>query len=176
MKTVPQWGSAVGAIALVIATLGVVVLLDVRHQRDVADDFLANGTVTVVDHVELHVRTGKGGDYIDEVEVAFAASTGSQRATLTNSLGDPQGNDLGRHVPDAGTRYASPLKVLYKPEDPAQVIAVVDAEEFAADSATPAVAAGMVSVGGTIALIVGVSTILNARLRRRWRSNLHRPE
>ena len=108
--------------------------------------------------------------------MAFAASTGSQRATLTNSLGDAQGNDLGRHAPDAGTRYAAPLKVLYKPEDPAQVIAVVDAEDFAADSATPTVAAGMISVGGTIALMVGVSAILDARLRRRWRSNLHRPE
>jgi hypothetical protein len=166
-----RWVAVVGAFALVVAVLGVVVFLDVRYQRAVAQDFLTTGVETVADQVELHVDTGKGGSYIDEVEVVFAVSTESHCATLTNSLGDPDGNEVGQHPPDAGTRYAPPLTILYKPEDPAQVIALVDAQEFATESGTFAVAGGMVSIGGTTAVMVGVSLSLDARLRgRRWRS------
>ena len=158
-----------GAFALVVAALGVVVLLDVRNQRAVAQGFLATGVEAVADQVVLHVDTGKGGSYIDLVELEYAVSSTSRRATLTHILGDPEGNEVGEHSPDAGTRYAPPLTILYKPEDPAQAIALRDAEEFASDTKTPAVAAGMVSVGGMAAVLVGVSLLLHASLRdRRW--------
>jgi len=172
-----QWISVVGAFAVVVAVLGVVVLLDVRYQRQVAQDFLSTGVQTVTNQVEIDVDTGKGGRYIDVVDVEFAVLSSSRHATLTNTLGDPEGNDVGLHSPDAGTRYAPPLTILYKPGDPSQVIALRDAEEFATDTATPAVATDMVSVAGTIALGAAVSLILHARLRgHRWgRSSARRP-
>jgi hypothetical protein len=63
--------------------------------------------------------------------------------------------------------YAPPLAVLQKSDDPDQVMALADAQEFAADSATPAVAAGMISVGGTTILAAGATAFPSARLRRR---------
>ncbi|WP_460663295.1 hypothetical protein [Kribbella swartbergensis] len=167
MNLVQRWASAVGVFALLVAGLGVVVLLDVRHQKAVAQDFLSTGVPTMASTVQLHVDTGRGGDYIDEVHVVFSVATDIHIATLTNSLGDPEGNEVGRHPPAAGTRYAPPLAILYKSDDPDQVIALADAEYFAADSATSTVAAGMISVGGTIVLAAGASVLLTARLRRR---------
>ena len=71
---------------LVVAALGVVVLLDSRHQKAVAQDFLSTGVQTVANNVQSYVDTGKGGDYIDEVHVSFAVSTKStQRCSRTVS-------------------------------------------------------------------------------------------
>jgi len=166
-----RWITVVGAFALVVAVLGVTVLLDVRYQRAVAQDFLSTGVQTVTNQVEIDVDTGRGGRYIDTVDVELPVLSGSRHATLTNILGDPEGNEVGLHAPDAGTRYAAPLTILYKPEDPSQVIALTDAEEFATDTETPAVASAMVSVAGTTALGAAVSLILHARLRgHRWGS------
>lgn len=130
---------------------------------------IANGAEITADQIVLHVDTDRYGSYLDEVEVGFTSSTESHRALLTYKAEDAEGNDVGVHSPDAGTRYADPLTILYRPEDPAQVIALVDAQELAAQPETPAVAAGMVSIGGTIVIVVGIGAILNARLRgHRW--------
>jgi hypothetical protein len=150
----PRWASVLGVFALVATLLGVVALLDMRHQRAVAQDFLDSGVATVADEVEVDVRYGKGGGYIDDVAVTFVVATERHVATLSNSLGDPEGNADGRHPPAEGTRYATPLRILYKPDDPSQVIAVVDAEYFAADTGTPSGIAGLVAIGGTTILAV----------------------
>jgi hypothetical protein len=121
--------------------------------------------------VELQVSNGKGGRFVDEVEVAAfePATGGSQRTTLVNALGDAEGAAVGRRAPGPGTRYAMPLTVVYKPSDPTQAIALVDARESASDRETPAVGLGMVAVGVTVAAFTGVHLDFNARRRgRRW--------
>lgn len=165
-----RWVSVLGAIALGVALLGVVIFVDTRYQRTVGREFLADGVETVATEVRLHIESGKGGHYIAEVEVVFLVATGGrQRTTLVNNLGDDEGGGLGWRPPGPATRYAAPLTILYKPEDPSQAIALVDARYFATDTETPAVALGMVVFGITIAALVGICLSLNARRRgRRW--------
>ncbi|HWD83443.1 MAG TPA: hypothetical protein VG497_31305, partial [Kribbella sp.] len=92
-------------------------------------------------------------------------------ATLSNSLGDPEGNADGRHPSAAGTRYAAPLRILYKSDDPSQVMAVADAEEFAADTAAPSVISGVIALAGTTTIAVAVSSLAYARLQSGPRQN-----
>ncbi|NIK59228.1 hypothetical protein [Kribbella shirazensis] len=175
-----RWVSVLGVFALVATILGLVALLDIRHQRAVAQDFLDTGVEMIADQVEVAVWYGRGGDYVDEVEVTFVVATKRVVATLSNSLGDPEGNAEGRHPPAAGTRYAAPLRIVYKPEDPSQVMALVDAEEFAADSATPAGVAGIVTIGGTTTVAIAVGRLaqwrlLSGRVDRAERRRVGRP-
>ncbi|MDX6238917.1 MAG: hypothetical protein QOG10_3732 [Kribbellaceae bacterium] len=165
-----RWVSVLGAIALGIALLGVGIFVDTRYQRAVGREFLADGVETVATEVQLHIESGKGGRYVAEVEVVFPVATGGrQRTMLVNNLGDDEGGGLGWRQPGPATRYAPPLTILYKPEDPSQAIALVDARYFAIDTETPAVALGMIVFGLTIAALVGVCLSLNARRRgRRW--------
>ena len=166
MVSFPRWSSVLGAFALVATCLGFVAFLDIRHQRAVGQEYLDTGVETVADQVELRVRYGRGGSYIDEVEVTYVVAAERRQATLTNSLGDPESNADGRHPPEAGTRYAAPLRILYKPDDPTQVIALVDAEYFTTDTGTPASVAASVAIGGTTTIALGLSWIAYARLRR----------
>jgi hypothetical protein len=164
VPSVPRWASVVGAFALVATVLGLVALVDIRHQRAVGQEYLDTGVETVADQVEVRVRYGKGGSYIDAVEVGFVAGAERHLATLWNNLGDPEGNADGRHPPAVGTRYAAPLRILYKPDDPTQVIAAVDAEDFATDSGTPSAVAGLIAIGGTILIATLAGWTASARL------------
>jgi hypothetical protein len=122
-----HWIRVFGALGLVIAVCGVVVFFDTRYQRNMARDFLARGVPSVATEIELRVKSGRGGTYVDEVEVVFPTETGPrQRATLNANLGDPEGAEPGHRQPSPGSRYASPLALLYLPQDK-QVIAAVDA-------------------------------------------------
>jgi hypothetical protein len=170
VEQLARWVSVLGAIALGVALLGVVIFVDTRYQRTVGQEFLADGVETAATEVQLRIESGKGGHYVAEVEVVFPVATGgSQRTTLVDNLGEDEGGGLGWRPPGPATRYAPPLAILYKPEDPSQAIALVDARYFATDTETPAVALGMVVFGLTIAAVVGVCLSLNARRRgRRW--------
>ena len=156
MPLFPRWASVLGAYTLAATVLGLVALLDTRHQRADAQDFLDTGVQTMADDVEVAVHYGKGGSYIDEVEVTFAVAAKQHLATLSNSLGDPESNADGRHAPAAGTRYASPLRIVYRPDDPSQVIALVDADYFDSDTATPTGIAAVVSIAGTTTVAIAV--------------------
>jgi hypothetical protein len=164
MTVFSRWVSALGAFALVATVLGVAALLDTRHQRAVAQDFLDTGVQTAADHVEVKVQSGKGGSYIDEVEVTYVVATKQQVAILSNSLGDPESNTDGRHPPATGTRYASPLRIVYKPDDPSQVMALVDADEFTADDGTPAGIAAVIAIGGTTTLAIAAGWLAHTWL------------
>jgi hypothetical protein len=159
MPAFPRWVSVLGAYTLVATVLGLVALLDTRHQRAVAQDFLDAGVQTIADDVEVAVQYGKGGSYVDHVDVTFAVAAKQHVATLSNSLGDPEGNADGRHPPVAGTRYASPLRIVYKPDDLSQVIALVDAHEFTAGTGTPTGIAAVVTIGGTTTVGIGAGWI-----------------
>ena len=160
----------VGGLALVVAVFGVVVYFDTRHQRDVGRHFLTQGVPSTATQVELRIKSGRGGDYVDEVEVVFSLATGGVRqATLTNNLGDTEGAKPGSRRAEPGTRYAPPLPVLYAPNDPRQVIAAADAHYFADDTTTSNVALGMITGGLAITTTVAFRHGVPALPRRRQR-------
>jgi hypothetical protein len=160
MPAVTRWLSTLAAFAVVAVILGIVAVLDTRDQRALANDYLANGVHASADDVVVDVHTGRGGDYIETVEVTF----GSSRVTLAESRGDPEGNGVGEHRPNAGTRYAAPLVVLHKPDAPGEAMALVDAEELAAAPSVPAFSAGAIALGGTV--LVGLAGLWLISFRR----------
>lgn len=162
MRVVTRWSGTLGAFAVVAVILGVVAILDTRDQRALARSFLAVGTYVVANDVVLDVHSGRGGDYIETVDVSF----GNQRATLTNFAGDPEGNALGAHSPDAGSRYAPPLPVLYKPDAPREAMALVDADELAAARSVPWFSLGAIAVGGIVLLGRGGLWLMGRRRAR----------
>ncbi|MGZ0153517.1 hypothetical protein ACXJJ3_41070 [Kribbella sp. WER1] len=162
MTAVARLVSALGAVAVLAIVFGVVAIVSTRQHRSLARDFLATGTRTVATDVVVHVETSKGGDYVGWVDVEFAG----QRLPLIENLHDAEGNDVGEHAPKAGTRYAAPLAVLYKRDDPAQVMAVVDADEFAASPDLPPFAAGALGLGGTGVIGLGALWWVTARVRQ----------
>ena len=162
--SLPRWASLLGAFAVVGMVLGLVALLDTRHQRSVGQEFLDMGIPAVADQVEVDVRYGKGGSYLDEVEVTYVLAGQRRPATLSNILGDQEENADGRHPPAVGTRYATPLRILYKPDDPSQVMAQVDAEYFAADTGTASGIAGLIATSGTTLIAVLAGWFASARL------------
>jgi len=165
MLNVPRWASVLGIYALLATLFGVVAVLDIHHQQTIAQEFLDAGIATTADGVDVDVRYGKGGSSIDTVEVTFVVAAHRHLATLSNSLGDPEGNSEGRHPPAAGTRYAPPLRILYKPDDPSQVMAIVDAEDFAADTGIPSGVSGLVAIGGTTSVAIAGAWLAYSRLR-----------
>jgi hypothetical protein len=98
----------------------------VRHRRVLRQspptrrgrEFLARGLPVVAADVEVRVKSGRGGNYIDEVAVVFRTATNQhQHATLVENLGDPEGAGPGRLLPNPGTRYAAPLALRYLPDE-----------------------------------------------------------
>jgi hypothetical protein len=165
MLNVPRWASVLGVYTLLATLFGVVAILGTRHQQTVAQEYLDLGIATAADGVEVDVQYGKGGSYIDTVEVTFVVATQRHVAALSNSLGDPEGNSEGRHPPAPGTRYAPPLRILYKPDDPSQVMALADAEDLAADTGIPSGSSGLVAIGGTISIAVAGGWLAYSRLQ-----------
>lgn len=146
-----------GVIALAVAVLGVIVQLDVRHQRGIGEDFLAHGVRAVATEVELEIESGKGGTSVDVVRVLFRTAEGQEiRSTLTSPLGDPEGAREGRRAPAPGTRYAVPLELRYRAAAPTEVIALVDAEDIAHPGTLIWVTWTMLAVGVAVAVACGV--------------------
>ncbi|ADB30182.1 hypothetical protein Kfla_1078 [Kribbella flavida DSM 17836] len=144
--------SWVGVVAVLVAVFGVVIQLDVRYQRGVGRDFLAQGVPAVATQVELEVDAGRDTS-VDAVDVVFRTADGQEvRTELIGQLGDPEGAAEGPSVPAAGTRYAVPLRVLYRRAAPAEAIAVIDAEDKANPGPVIPVAWAMVA-GGAMAAV-----------------------
>lgn len=156
-----KWAGVAG---LAIGFCGVVVTLDTAYQRGLSADLLANGVEATATEVELRVITGKGGTFIDEVDVAFQTADGQLvNAELIANLGDPEGAESGRQAPAPGTRYAAPLPLRYDPDLPSDVIAVVDAQFFANDDETLWVGGGLTAAGAVLILVTGFAFTRNAR-------------
>jgi hypothetical protein len=78
---------------------------------------------------------------------------------------DSEGMPEGVQAPAAGTRYAMPLKIVYRRSEPSVALASVDAREWVADRKTPRRGAGML-VGGLAATLVAL-VLLSRDARRR---------
>ncbi|HZX05069.1 hypothetical protein [Kribbella sp.] len=165
MDAVARWVSGLGVFAVIAVVFGVVSIVDDHQRRAVGRDLLASGTRTVATDVVVHVTTGRSGDYLNTVDVVFDG----RRLSLSDNVGDAEGNDVGEHAPNAGTRYAAPLPVVYKRDDPGRLLAVADAEEFAAYPNVSGFAAGAIALGGTVMIGLGVAWLVAGRRSARAR-------
>ncbi|MFC0626239.1 hypothetical protein [Kribbella deserti] len=159
-----------GAVALLVALIGVVIALDTADQRNFAQKMLAAGVPATATEVVLKVSDGKGGKYVDAVRVTIPTSDGqSRQAELAFSLAEPEGAEPGRRTPAAGSRYAAPLAVLYDPSAPSELIATVDARSFATADEPIWIGKSMALIGFSVVLGCLIHVVIAARRRgHRW--------
>jgi hypothetical protein len=159
----PTW---LGVPALVVAVIGALILLEVLTRQDLSRDLLKSGIETTADSVQLVVSPGKGSPLVDDITVKFRTADGTPvQAVLNNNEDDPQGMREGEQTPAAGTRYAMPLKIIYRPSDTSTVLASVDAHEWVADHATPRIGAALLAVGLAVTLLAAILLTRGARKR-----------
>lgn len=150
----PTW---LGVPALVVAAIGGLMLVEISHRQDFSWDLLANGTETAATSVQVDVR--RGG--IANPEVTFRTGDGRE---IKTELADAEVNDDGgmadgRQTPAAGTRYAPPLRIVYRPAEPTVALALVDAGEWVADRRTARHGRWMLAggLGVTVVAMAGLS-------------------
>lgn len=159
----PTW---IGVPALVLVLLSVLVLVDVMSRQQLSRELLDSGIETVADQVQVEVTGGAGRPAISEVRVDFTAGGVDRiRTTLNDIEDDRQGMKEGVQAPAAGTRYATPLHIVYRQSEPATALAVADARKWAEDKDTPKVGLGL--VGGGLALVLLAMLLLTIGARRR---------
>ncbi|TDD46340.1 hypothetical protein E1263_36815 [Kribbella antibiotica] len=154
-----------GVPALVLALIGTGILIDALDRRDLGRELLNAGGETVATSVQLDVYPGKGDPGIGEVRVEFIAAGQQVRTVLSDYQDDAQGMREGAQPPAAGTRYAMPLQIVYRPSDPSVALAAADAHLWVEDSETRRVSTGLV-VGGS-ALVLAAMVMLTIGARRR---------
>lgn len=157
----PTW---LGVPALVVAAIGGLMLAEISQRQGLSQDLLTNGTETVASSVRVDVAS-RGG--IIDLQVVFRAGDGRQ---IETALADAESNDSegmpeGQQTPAAGSRYAPPLTILYRPSEPSVALASVDAREWIADRRTPRVSRGMLA-GGLAVTLVALAGLSRAARRR----------
>ncbi|GAA1113660.1 hypothetical protein GCM10009630_08700 [Kribbella jejuensis] len=159
----PTW---LGVPALVLALVGVLGLAEFSSRERLGRELLNSGVRTTATSVQVDVVPGKSSPFIDDVQVEFLTPEGRRiQAVLDNEEDDRQGMPEGVHPPAPGTRYALPLQLAYRSIDPSVVLAVVDAEEWTADKATPRIYIGLIAGGGSLVLVAMVLLTVGARRR-----------
>jgi hypothetical protein len=159
----PTW---LGVPALVLALVGVLGLAEFTSREGLGRELLDSGARTTATTVRVDVVPGKGSPFIEEVQVDFVTGDGQRvRAVLDNQEDDVQGMPEGLQSPAPGTRYAMPLQLAYRRTDPSVVLAVVDAELWTADRATPRIYVGLIAGGSTLVLAAMVLLTVGARRR-----------
>jgi hypothetical protein len=159
----PTW---LGVPALVAALVGVLILIEVLTRQGLSRDLLKSGIETTADSVQLVVYPGKGDPLVEDITVKFHTADGTPaQAVLNNNEDDPQGMPEGQQTPAVGTRYAMPLKIIYRPSDPSTVLASVDAHEWVADHETPRIGAALLAGGLAVTLLAAILLTRGARKR-----------
>ncbi|MEU4604758.1 hypothetical protein AB0F43_17390 [Kribbella sp. NPDC023972] len=152
--------------ALVLALLGVLVLADATSRQRLSRELLDDGIETVADSVQVEVTGGAGRPSIAEVRVDFTASGVDRiRTSLDHINDDRQGMPEGVQAPDPGTRYAMPLRLVYRQSDPTTVLAMEDARQWVADKDAPRLGQGLLGAG--VALLFLAMLLLTISARRR---------
>ncbi|QNE21901.1 hypothetical protein F1D05_33290 [Kribbella qitaiheensis] len=172
----PTW---LGVPALVAVLVGALILIEVLTRQGLSRDLLRSGIETTADSVQLVVYPGKGDPLVEDISVKFRTADGAVvRAKLQRNEDDPQGMSEGEQAPAAGTRYAMPLELLYRPSDPSIVLASVDAREWSADRETPRIGTAVLAGGLAGVLLAAILLTRGARKRGlawwRWYSEAPR--
>jgi hypothetical protein len=159
------WPTWIGLPAVALVVLGVLVLVDVTSRQRLSRELLDSGIETVADSVQVEVTGGAGRPAIKEVRVDFTAGVDRIRSTLEHIDSDSQGMPEGVQAPAPGTRYATPLHLVYRQSDPSTVLAVADAQKWVADKNTRRL--GLALLGSGLALAFLASLLLSLGARRR---------
>lgn len=146
----PTW---LGVPALVVAVSGGLMLGEVTHRQDFSRELLVAGTETVADSVQVYI-----GRVLGEVLVTFRTTDGRDIETslADHEYNDSEGMPEGMQPSAPGTRYAMPLKIVYRPSEPSVALASLDAREWVADRKTPRRGAGMLA-GGLAATLIALA-------------------
>jgi hypothetical protein len=157
----PTW---LGVPALVVAVAGGLMLAEVSGRQGLSRDLLANGTETVASSVQVYVG-GRG--ILSDLEVVFRTGDGRELKTALADaeVDDAEGMAEGQQTPAPGTRYAPPLKIVYRPSEPSVALASVDARQWVADRRTPGIATWMLAGGLAVVLVALVGLGRGARRR-----------
>ncbi|MGZ0149406.1 hypothetical protein ACXJJ3_20245 [Kribbella sp. WER1] len=125
----PTW---LGVPALVVAVVGGLGFAEISERQDLSRELLSSGNATVARGVQVDV-VGTRDPYLENVHVEFVAPGGRPvRAELYSWEDNPQGMPEGSQAPRAGTRYAAPLRIVYRTSDPSVVLANVDTQRWLA--------------------------------------------
>lgn len=158
-------GTWLGVPALVALVIGLAIFLDASHRQHLSRELLHEGGKALCTSVQVEVFGGRA-NYIESIRVEFPLSNGRPVQTVLASFEDGrQGMAEGVHPPEAGTRYATPLQVVYRPSYPAVALAAVDAEKWAADVNTPRYGLALLVVGA--GGVVWAPVMLSRSARRR---------
>jgi Protein of unknown function (DUF3592) len=155
----PTW---LGVPALVVAVAGGLMLGEVTHRQEFSQELLTTGGETVAESVEVEV-----GRLLGSVTVGFRTADGRR---IRTELADHEYNDTERmpdgvQTPAAGTRYAMPLRIVYRRSDPSVALASVDARQWVDDQKTPRLGAGLLA--GGIGMVLVALVLLSRDARRR---------
>ncbi len=158
-------GTWLGVPALVALLIGLAIFLDASHQQRLSRELLREGGKAISTSVQVEVFGGRA-NYVESIRVEFATSDGRQVQTLLEGFEDGRdGMAEGVHAPEPGTRYATPLRIVYRQSDPSVALAALDAEKWAADVNTPryGFALFVIGAGG----VAGAPVMLSRSARRR---------
>jgi hypothetical protein len=155
----PTW---LGVPALVIAVVGVLMVTGISDRQRLSEDLRANGTETVASSVQVYVGRG-----MSHPEVVFRTGDGREIKTelADAEVNDDEGMPEGQQTPAAGTRYAPPLKIVYRATEPTVALASVDIGEWVADQHTARYGRWMITGGLAVTLIALIGLSRGARRR-----------
>ncbi|MEV0804703.1 DUF3592 domain-containing protein [Kribbella sp. NPDC050281] len=155
----PTW---LGVPALVVAVAGGLMLGEVTHRQEFSRELLTTGVEIVAGSVQVDV-----GRLLGSVSVGFRTADGREVRTelADHEYNDTEGMPDGVQTPAAGTRYAMPLKIVYRRSDPSVVLASVDARQWVDDRKTPRLGVGMLAGGLAVVLTALVMLSRDARKR-----------
>lgn len=158
-------GTWLGVPALIAAVIGLSLFSTSQGRQDLSRELLDGGGVAIATSVQAEV-VGTRGALIEALRVGYSTGDGHQiQVELQDYEDNPQGMTDGVQQPAAGTRYAMPLKIVYRQSDPSVALAAVDAEKWAADVTTPRYGFALLAVG--VGGVLWAPVMLSRSARRR---------
>jgi hypothetical protein len=158
-------GTWLGVPAVVALLVGLAFFTVSQSRQHLSRELLSDGAVTVATSVQVEV-VGRRGALIERLQVDYVTDDGQQvHVDVPDYDDDPQGMAERVQPPASGTRYAMPLRVVYRQSDPSVVLAAVDAEKWAADVNTPRYGFALLVVGA--GGVVWAPVMLSRSARRR---------
>ncbi|MFI5732617.1 hypothetical protein ACIA49_21035 [Kribbella sp. NPDC051587] len=158
-------GTWLGVPAVVAVLIGLALFTTSHDRQQLSRELLRGGGAAVASSVQVEV-VGRRGALIERLQVGYTTGDGRQlQVNVSDYDSDSQDMAEGVHPPAAGTRYAAPLRVVYRQSDPSVVLATVDAEKWAADANTPRYGFALLVVGA--GGVVWAPVMLSQSARRR---------
>ncbi|TDD28046.1 hypothetical protein E1218_08355 [Kribbella turkmenica] len=121
-----------GVLGIILALFTSIALYELHTRAEAARRFLSSGTSVTADRVMLEVQVGRGTPGLKEVRVEFKTRDHDTVSTSLQwiDLDTPIPREEEQQAPQQGSRYATPLKILYFSENADDAIAETDARRL----------------------------------------------